>query len=170
MSQPSQRAQGTQAGSWHRDQGTQGLRPSSHLGSKPPKCSGWLLPLDAPRGPHQPRSHMLKGNGTSCSTPGTQRALHGHAGAAVLVLSLAHPRSLTPQGCVSPESADLSLAPEERGQLKRKLKETPWQEQCCFSAAVQRTCPSAPGTKTWEVPLSSHPRVPVPQLLTPRWQ
>lgn len=170
MSQPSQRAQGCRLAPGTGTRARRGLRPSSDLGSKPPKCSGWLLPLDAPRGPHQPRSHMLKGNGTSCSTPGMQRALHGHAGAAVLVLSLAHQRSLTPQGCVSPESADLGLAPEERGQLKRKLKETPWREQRCFSAAVQRTCPSAPGTKTWEVPLGSHPRVPVPRLLTPHCQ
>ena len=158
MSQPSQRAQGCRLAPGTVTRAHRGLGPSSDLRSEPPKRPGWLrMP---PRGPPQPRSHALKGSGTSCSTPGTQRALHGHTGAAVPVLSFARQRALPPQVCMSPESADLSPAPKQRGQRKAELKETPRREQRCFSAAVQRTCPSAPGTKTWEVPLGSHPKVP----------
>lgn len=76
-----------------------------------------FLPSDALQGSPQPRSHTLEGSGTSCSLPGGQGAAHGARCCCACPL-LCTPRSLTPQGCVSPESADPSPAPGQRGQLK----------------------------------------------------
>lgn len=85
-----------------------GLRPPATLSSESPKCPA--LTLRCSQGSPQPCSHMLKGSGTSCSLPGGQGASHGarcHCDCPLLCTS----RSLTPQGCASPESADPSPVP-----------------------------------------------------------
>lgn len=156
QSGPSRRAQGCVVAP---GTGSRGLRPSSDLRFDPPKHSGWVLPLDVPL-------IRAEGQWDILQLPGVQRALHGHSDTAAPVLWFAHQRSSTPQGCMSPESADLSPAPKQPGQLKPEPKETLWREQRCFAAAAQRTCPSAPGTKTWETPQFPSQGPAIPRFLT----
>lgn len=142
------KSSGMQPGSWSRDLGPQGAQTIFRHQISGSQTSRLALTLGRPpESPSGPLSHAEGQQDTLQQHGHTEGIAQAHQWCCACS---ARQSSAALQGCVSPESADLSPTPEQPGQQKPQQKETRG------GTMLKRKCP---GANPQKVPLSSHPKV-----------